>query len=154
MNPFVKSNFRGRPNPTVLATVSEIERFIRQNGTMLLDARTEEEYAGLHIRATRAGHIPTAINADWQKNIENGIFKTKEELPKLYSKVPKDSKVVTYCQGGYRVAHTFLALKILGYQNVKMYLGSWGEWGNRYDLPVERKCLSPSIKHTVKVLRC
>ncbi len=136
-NPFVRTNFRGKPDPTVLATASEIEGSIRKKGIMLLDARTKEEFQGIHVRAARAGHIPSAINIDWEENIDGGSFKTKEELSNLYSKIPKDSKVVTYCQGGYRAAHSFLALKILGYKNVEMYLGSWGEWGNRSELPIE-----------------
>ncbi len=136
-NPYIKSNFRGKPNPTVLATADEIESSIGKKETMLLDARTKAEFEGKQVRAARAGHIPSAINIDWEENIEGGSFKTKEELAKLYSKIPKDSKVVTYCQGGYRAAHTFVALNILGYKNVKMYLGSWGEWGNRTELPVE-----------------
>ena len=48
-----------------------------------------------------------------------------------------DKEVITYCQGGYTVANTYLVLKNLGYLNVKMYLGSWGEWGNIPILPVE-----------------
>ena len=136
-NPFVKTNYRGKPNPKVLATAGEIKKSIGKKGTALLDARTKEEFEGSHVRAARAGHIPSAINIDWKENIKGGSFKTNEELSKLYSRVPKDSKVVTYCQGGYRAAHTFLALNIVGYKNVKMYLGSWGEWGNSYDLPVE-----------------
>lgn len=137
-NPFVKTNYRGKPNPKVLATAGEIKKSIEKKGTALLDARTKEEFEGKHVRAARAGHIPTAINIDWEENIQGGSFKTKEQLAKLYSKIAKDFKVVTYCQGGYRAAHSFLVLKILGYKNVKMYLGSWGEWGNNYDLPVER----------------
>ena len=137
-NPFVRSNFKGKPNPSVLATAVEIEKSIGMKGTVILDARTKEEFKGIHVRAARAGHIPSAINIDWEENIEGGSYKTKEELSKLYSKIPKNSKVVTYCQGGYRAAHTFVGLTILGYENVKMYLGSWGEWGNRDDLPVER----------------
>ena len=136
-NPFVKTKYRGKPNPKVLATAGEIEKSIGKKGIALLDARTKEEFEGIHVRAARAGHIPSAINIDWEENIQGGSFKTKEELAKLYSKIPKDSKVVTYCQGGYRAAHSFLALNILGYKNVKMYLGSWGEWGNRPELPVQ-----------------
>ncbi len=136
-NPFVKTNYRGKPNPKVLATANEIKKSIRKKGTALLDARTKEEFEGIHVRGARAGHIPSAINIDWKENIQEGSFKNKEELAKLYSIVPKDSKVVTYCQGGYRAAHTFVALNILGYKNVKMYLGSWGEWGNRPELPVQ-----------------
>lgn len=137
-NPFVRSNFRGRLNSSVLATASEIKRSLNKKSIILVDARTEEEYNGLHVRAAHGGHIPNAINVDWQENIKNGTFRKKEELSKIYSNIPKQSNVVTYCQGGYRAAHTFVALKILGYPNVKMYLTSWGEWGNRDDLAVER----------------
>ena len=144
-NPFVKTTYRGKPNPKVLATAGEIEKSIGKKGTALLDARTKEEFEGIHMRAARAGHIPSAINIDWEENIQGGSFKTKEELAKLYSKIAKDSKVVTYCQGGYRAAHSFLALKILGYKNVKMYLGSWGEWGNKTELPVEIPVINLSL---------
>jgi thiosulfate/3-mercaptopyruvate sulfurtransferase len=136
-HPFVKTNYRGKPNPKVLATAGEIEKSIGKKGIALLDARTKEEFEGIHVRAARAGHIPSAINIDWEENIQGSSFKTEEKLAKLYSKIAKDFQVVTYCQGGYRAAHSFLALKILGYKNVKMYLGSWGEWGNRTELPIE-----------------
>ncbi len=119
-----------------MATAGEIERSIGKKDTMLLDARTKEEFQGTHVRAARAGHIPFAINVNWEENIEGGSLKTKEELSKLYSKIPKDSRVVTYCQGGYRAANTFVALNLLGYRNVKMYLGSWNEWGNKTKLPI------------------
>ena len=105
---------------------------------MLLDARTKEKSEGTHVREARAGHIPSAININWEENIQGGSFKTKEELAKVYSKIDKDFKVVTYCQGGYRAANSFLALKSLGHKDVRMYLGSWGEWGNKTDLPIEQ----------------
>jgi len=101
-----------------------------------LDARSNEEFNGSDVRAARYGHIPFAVNIDWQRNIENSCFKNKEKLSKIYSQIPKNSKIIAYCQGGYRAANSFLVLKMLGYKNAKMYLGSWGEWGNRLDLPV------------------
>jgi thiosulfate/3-mercaptopyruvate sulfurtransferase len=136
-NHFSPSRFVGKPNRSLLATFNEVKTTVRKKNSAIVDARTKQEFKGIHVRAARAGHIPSAINIDWEKNIEAGSFKTKEKLSKLYSKIPKDSKIVTYCQGGYRAANTFVALKILGYKNVKMYLGSWGEWGNRSELPIE-----------------
>ena len=136
--PFVRSNFKGKPNFSVLATANEISRSFKKKGFKLIDSRSKEEYSGSHVRAARAGHIPNAINIDWQENTQGEVFKTTEELSKIYSNIPKNSQVVTYCQGGYRAAHSFVALKMLGYKKVKMYLGSWGEWGNKVNLPVEQ----------------
>jgi thiosulfate/3-mercaptopyruvate sulfurtransferase len=51
--------------------------------------------------------------------------------------IPPDKEAIPYCQGGYRAAHTYLALRLIGYPRVRNYLGSWGEWGNRLDLPIE-----------------
>ncbi len=101
-----------------------------QNPNLLLvDARPFSDY--------NKGHIPHAVNIDWIDNLENEKFKDTEKLFKLYSFIPKDKEVITYCQGGYRAANTYLVLKKLGYSNVKMYLGSWGEWGNVSSLPIQ-----------------
>ena len=137
-NGFIHSNFVGRPNRRLLASFSDIKKSLRRKDTVIVDARTKEEFAGNHVRAARAGHIPSAINVDWEENIERGSFKSPEQLHTVYSSIPKDSKIITYCQGGYRAANSFLALKILGYKDVRMYLGSWGEWGNKLDLPIEQ----------------
>jgi thiosulfate/3-mercaptopyruvate sulfurtransferase len=137
-NPFIPSRFVGKPNRTVLATFATIKKSLRNKDSAIVDARTMKEFTGEHVRAARAGHIPSAINVDWEQNIEGGSFKSPEHLRALYSAIPKNSKIITYCQGGYRAANAFLALKILGYKNVKMYLGSWGEWGNKIDLPIEQ----------------
>ncbi len=103
----------------------------------LVDTRKKEEFNGTEIRAARGGHIPNAINIDWNHNIaEDGTMKNNQFLSELYQQISKDDEIVTYCQGGYRAANSFLALKKLGFRNVKVYLGSWGEWGNKLDLPV------------------
>ena len=68
---------------------------------------------------------------------DDGTFKSDKELSKMYN-IPKDSEIITYCQGAYRAANSFLVLKKLGFKNVKVYLGSWGEWGNDIELSVEK----------------
>ena len=135
-NPLKHSKFKGRINSKVLATAKEIKRALNKKNVSIVDARSTKEYDGSDVRAVRRGHIPSAINIDWENNIENGLFKSDDKLRRIYSNVPKKSQVITYCQGGYRAANSFLALKLLGYENLKMYLGSWGEWGNDLDLPV------------------
>ena len=63
-------------------------------------------------------------------------MKENKSLSELYQHMSQDEEIVTYCQGGYRAANSFLALKKLGFKNVKVYVGSWGEWGNKLELPV------------------
>jgi thiosulfate/3-mercaptopyruvate sulfurtransferase len=136
-NPLKYSPFKGRVDKKVLATAREVKRSLNNKKVSIVDARSSEEFNGSDVRAIRRGHIPSAINIDWENNIENGIFKGKRKLSGIYSKIPKNAQIITYCQGGYRAANAFLAVKLLGYKKVKMYLASWGEWGNKLNLPTE-----------------
>ncbi len=138
-NPFVHSNFRGKANPRILADLRRLRSSMKSGKAVIVDARSSEEYSGSALRAARGGHIPDSINIDWNENIEQDNFKSDQELERLYREIPKDAEVITYCQGGYRAANSFVVLKKLGYKKVKMYLGSWGEWGNRLDLPISRR---------------
>ncbi|MDH3676830.1 MAG: sulfurtransferase [Nitrosopumilus sp.] len=135
-NSFKPTNFIGKINPLIISGFENIRDNLDKLN--IIDARSEGEYNGTTIRAAQSGHIPNSINIDWNHNLkENGTFKDDSELSKLYE-IPKDSEIVTYCQGAYRAANSFLVLKKLGFENVRVYLGSWGEWGNLLDLPVEK----------------
>tara|TARA_B100001123_G_scaffold450778_1_gene623686 strand:+ start:66057 stop:66899 length:843 start_codon:yes stop_codon:yes gene_type:complete len=127
-------------NNSVLATWKDVYKGLDNEKVVILDTRSENEYLGMAKRAKRSGAIPGAINIEWTENLkEDGTFKPASELSVMYQEagVTPDKEVISYCQGGYRAAHSYLALRLLGYSQVRNYVGSWKEWGDRVDLPVE-----------------
>jgi thiosulfate/3-mercaptopyruvate sulfurtransferase len=102
--------------------------------------RSDEEYFGERVRARRGGAIPGAMHRDWRQAIaEDGAFKEAAQLRAEFEQMGlrTDCEIIPYCQGGYRSAHAYYALRLAGYPQVRNYLGSWGEWGNREDLPID-----------------
>jgi thiosulfate/3-mercaptopyruvate sulfurtransferase len=116
----------------------------------LVDVRSPQEYAGDLVAppgyeqegAQRAGHIPTAASIPWATAVrDDGTFKPADELRELYTGkgVTPDRPVTAYCRIGERSAHTWFVLReLLGYEDVKNYDGSWTEWGNLVDVPIEK----------------
>ena len=118
------SNLTTPTDPSIIIGFEELNQNIGQ--ITIIDARSPDEFNGTIPRAARGGHIPTAKNIDWNNNLDDsGKLKSDNELESLYQ-IDKDTQIVTYCQGAYRAANSYLSLKKIGFKNVKVYLGSWG----------------------------
>jgi len=128
---------------------NEVMALVRAKG-QLVDVRSPEEYSGerLHMPdypnegALRGGHIPGAKNIPWAKAVqENGTFKPADELAALYAGqgLTPDQDIIAYCRIGERSSHTWFVLTyLLGYPRVRNYDGSWTEWGNLVNAPIEK----------------
>jgi thiosulfate/3-mercaptopyruvate sulfurtransferase len=130
----------GARRQDILATWKTVRDRLGRAETAILDTRSDAEYCGTAVRAARGGAIPGAVHIEWTRNLApDGAFKRADELRSMYEQagVTPDREIVSYCQGGYRAAHAYLALRLLGYPRLRNYLGSWKEWGDRTDLPIE-----------------
>ena len=137
--PAPATEWTGSREDVTLATWREVHDAIGRTDAVIVDARSEGEHQGTTVRAKRGGSIPGAVNIEWTRNLgPDGAFKPAAELQQMYEQagVTPDREVITYCQGGYRAAHSYLALRLLGYPRVRSYVGSWKEWGDRTDLPI------------------
>jgi thiosulfate/3-mercaptopyruvate sulfurtransferase len=138
--PAPPSTWTGSREEQTIATWREVRDAIGDSDRVILDTRSDGEYCGTVVRAARGGAVPGAVHIEWTRNLTpDGDFKPAAELRRMYEDagVTPDREVITYCQGGYRAAHAYLALRLLGYPRVRNYVGSWKEWGDRVDLPVE-----------------
>ena len=138
--PARQSEWTGTRETSTLATWRDVRSALDRPDTIILDTRSDGEYCGTVVRAKRGGAVPGAVHIEWTRNLTvDGDFKPAAELRAMYEAagVTPDREVIAYCQGGYRAAHSYLALRLLGYPRVRTYVGSWKEWGDREELPVE-----------------
>lgn len=114
----------------------------RDVDVVLLDARSAAEFSGEKKFSSKGGHIPGAIHYEWTDAIDRtDNFRMLDadvllgELEDLG--ISKDKEVICYCQSHHRSSYSWLMLRVLGYDNVKGYPGSWSDWGNHIDTPVD-----------------
>jgi thiosulfate/3-mercaptopyruvate sulfurtransferase len=148
---YPKGNFKAaEPDNSIRVFLNYVRDSIESSKKVLIDVRSPKEFTGEILappeypteHAQRGGHIPGALNIPWSQAVsEDGTFKSAEELKKLYESkgITSNREVITYCRIGERSSHTWFVLKyLLGYPDVKNYDGSWTEWGNMIDNPIEK----------------
>lgn len=134
-----KARFEPRPDANKIVTGDWLLEHLYDPTVKLVDARSPEEYSGMKTEARRGGHIPGAMLLPWDRTLNrDGTFKRAHELKKLYKQAGLrwDQTIVVYSHTGVRAAHAYFALRLLGYPDVRLYDGSWAEWGNNETYPV------------------
>jgi thiosulfate/3-mercaptopyruvate sulfurtransferase len=149
-SPRAKQYKASERDESIRAYRDEVREGLGANERALVDVRSPGEYAGDLIAppgyeqegAQRGGHIPTAASIPWASAVQDdGTFKSADALRELYGGkgITPEKEVTAYCRIGERSAHTWFVLReLLGYEKVRNYDGSWTEWGNLVDVPIEK----------------
>ncbi|WP_018130884.1 sulfurtransferase [Effusibacillus pohliae] len=124
----------------MLVSMQEVKDRIGKPGTVIIDSREAKRYKGVEEPIDPvAGHIPGALHYFWKDGLnEQGTWKSGEEQRRRFAKIDPADEVIVYCGSGVTACPNILALKEAGYQNVKLYAGSWSDWISYPDNPVER----------------
>ncbi|WP_409272259.1 sulfurtransferase [Neobacillus sp. SCS-31] len=128
---FNRASFRPAINEAILADMEEVKAISQgqTENSVLIDSREEKRYLGIEEPIDKKkGHIPGAINKPWMQGLEEGHYKPIEDQKKRFADIDPEKKVVVYCGSGVTAVPNYLALKEAGYENVKLYLGSFSDW--------------------------
>ena len=136
------AKFAFDPMADKVATYDSVLGAMDDPGCVIIDNRSREEFIGTDNRARHGGAIPNAKHLDWEDLYDHGTgcMKPAEQLRQAFESVgaTPGKDITLYCNTGYRSAHAYLALRLLGYPRLRNYVGSWQEWGNREGLPISK----------------
>jgi thiosulfate/3-mercaptopyruvate sulfurtransferase len=140
-----REGFRGRAFRPAIATLAEVRAAVMGSGALLVDARPPEQFAGSAGAQMRRGHIPGAVNHPWKDDLEQRdlalVWKDTTALRAGYvaQGITPDRDIILYCNSGTEASHVYFALEyLLGYPRVRIFIGSWTQWAEREELPIER----------------
>ena len=134
--------YKAKMNFEPVATRQFILDHLSDANVIILDTRNPAEFNGTKVFAQRGGHIPGAVNIEWTEAMDKEHdmrLKPEQELREMLEGqgITTDKIIVTHCQTHHRSAHSYIMLKSLGYKNIKGYPGSWSDWGNEPNTPIE-----------------
>lgn len=129
-------------DPKHTVTLDSLLADLDSGDLCIWDARSPGEHSGEKKNAARAGRIPGAINYEWTDAMDRSRNLRLKPLDQLKAEITErgidlNKRIVTHCQSHHRSGLTYLIAKLLGVNDIKAYAGSWGEWGNREDTPIE-----------------
>jgi len=136
-------NFSFNVQEALMCDFEYISEAANDPDKIIFDARSAEEYSGEEVRSERGGHIPNAVNIEWSKVLQDdGIpyYLSPEEIRTMFAErgITPDKEVIPHCQSNVRGAHVYFTLRLMGYDSVRPYEGSWAEYGNREDAVIQQ----------------
>ena len=137
-----RARFEGARQDRWIAVADDVEAAIADDATRLLDARSAAEHAGIDLRNNpRGGAIPSATHIFWEETLAGDFsqFRPAAELAEVFESrgLSAEDGIITYCQGGGRAAHELFVLYLMGYDDLRLYMGSMEDWSRQPDRPLE-----------------
>ncbi|PDX95424.1 sulfurtransferase [Bacillus thuringiensis] len=127
----IRKTFKTNIQDHMLVSMETVRENIQAGADVtLIDSREPKRYAGVEeLVDHKAGHIPTATNYFWKDGmLQSGQFKNEAEQQERFQNLSKDKETIVYCGSGVTACPNIIALKLAGFQNVKLYAGSWSDW--------------------------
>lgn len=138
---FESAKFKVNLQKEMLASYDEVKEIVadKKESPVLIDSRDKARYFGEIEPIDKVpGHIPGAIHKFWAESLEQGSFKNKEEQKKRFADLDQKEPIIVYCGSGVTAAPNYIALKMAGFQNVKLYAGSYSDWVSYDENPVAK----------------